>query len=197
MYQYRGPFTRVWGKRRPLPPHTFIKLLNKINNLNDLFSHKICCLINVQYIVYIVFCNYTFWGQWIAKRFWRGAFSPVVPYIYMYKCWFMTLNHLNTFFFYKVSLVVRQCENVIGSSKRQNMSFVTSMTRSRTPAALCLSQVDREGFTPLFCVSQGLCCVENKYGVKTAKPGLTLSLSLLSLDTALWVSLFGQYKAFV
>ncbi len=37
-----------------------IPFLNKINNLNDLFSHKICCSINVQYNVYIFFCNYTF-----------------------------------------------------------------------------------------------------------------------------------------
>ncbi len=30
-----------------VPPQTFIRLLNKTNNLNYLFSHKIYCSINV------------------------------------------------------------------------------------------------------------------------------------------------------
>ncbi len=48
-------YPNEWGKSPLLPPHTFIRFLNKINNLNDLFSHKICCSINVQYNVYIFF----------------------------------------------------------------------------------------------------------------------------------------------
>ncbi len=46
---------RVWGKKPLLPPHTFIWFLNKMNNLIYLFSHKICCSINVPYKVYIFF----------------------------------------------------------------------------------------------------------------------------------------------
>jgi len=32
----------------PLPPHSFIRFLNKTNHFCDLFSHKICRSINVQ-----------------------------------------------------------------------------------------------------------------------------------------------------
>ncbi len=36
-----GLLPRVWGKRPLLPPHIFIRFLNKINNLNDLFSQNL------------------------------------------------------------------------------------------------------------------------------------------------------------
>ncbi len=85
----------VWG-----PPHTFIRFLNKINNLNDLFSHKICCSINVQYNVYIFFLPLYILGTVNSTCL---AFNPIVPYtlcvgLYCLSLWTRSANQqtLNT-----------------------------------------------------------------------------------------------------
>ncbi len=48
LYQYRVPFT-VCGVKGPS-----CHLIHLYIYLNDLFSHKICCSINVQHNVFIV-----------------------------------------------------------------------------------------------------------------------------------------------
>ncbi len=43
-------YPNEWGKSPLLPPHTFIRFLNKINNLNDLFS-----LSDLKYVAPLMF----------------------------------------------------------------------------------------------------------------------------------------------
>ncbi len=60
----------------------FIRFLNKINNLYDLFSHKICCSINVQYKR--IYLQLYILGAVNSTFFLRCAFRPIAPYTLYY-----------------------------------------------------------------------------------------------------------------
>ncbi len=81
---WRDFYPRVWGKKPLLPPHTCKQLLNKINNLNDLFSHNICCSINVQYNVYIFLQLYIL--EAVNSTFFLKEGGPLAPLYPTCKC---------------------------------------------------------------------------------------------------------------
>ncbi len=99
-----GLLPRVRGKRPLLTPHTFVRFLNKINNLNDLFSQIVALMFNKKknqqlYIVGAV--NIIFF-------FLRRVFSPdVVFYIYIFIYYNYNIYSFNFSFFICKSLWIK------------------------------------------------------------------------------------------